>query len=250
MPLEISMSRSKPVILVIEDDPQIRRVLTTSLEAYGHELHAADSGQLGLSLAIAHQPDLVILDLGLPDIDGLDLIRELRRRASQEIIVLSARGMEEVKVRALDMGADDYLTKPFGVFELLARVRVALRRARQDAQPQERMVLGSIGVTIDLTARRVTRNGEEIHLTPIEFRLLATLARHGGKILTHEQMLTEVWGEGHEEDTHYLRIYLGGLRKKLEPNPAQPKALLTVPGVGYRLALDAGSIDDGASSAV
>jgi two-component system KDP operon response regulator KdpE len=228
----------KASILVIEDDAQIRRVLTTSLEAYGYDMYAAETGAEGLAIANEHKPDLVILDLGLPDMDGLDLIRELRTRASQEILVLSARGMEEVKVRALDLGADDYLTKPFGLFELLARVRVALRRANRDIQEEERLILESIGVTIDLTHRRITRAGEEVHLTPIEFRLLATLARHGGKILTHEQLLSEVWGQGHEENTQYLRIYLGGLRKKLEPNPAQPKALLTVAGVGYRLALD------------
>jgi two-component system KDP operon response regulator KdpE len=233
------MSPSKPVILVIEDDPQIRRVLSTSLEAYGYDLHLADSGRKGRDLAARHAPDLIILDLGLPDVDGLDLIRDLRTRPNQEILVLSARGMEDVKVRALDMGADDYLTKPFGLFELLARVRVALRRAHQDARPEETVVLKSIGVTIDITHRRVTRDGEDIHLTPIEFRLVSTFVRHGGKILTHEQLLAEVWGRGHEESTQYLRIYLGGLRKKLEPNPAQPKALLTVPGVGYRLAFDA-----------
>jgi two-component system, OmpR family, KDP operon response regulator KdpE len=236
--VEPTVTAPTSTILVIEDDPQIRRVLTTSLEAYGYVLYAADTGKLGLKLAAKHRPDLVILDLGLPDMDGLDLIRDLRSRASQEILILSARGMEEMKVRALDLGADDYLTKPFGLFELLARVRVALRRAHHDFKPEERLVLNSIGVTIDLTHRRITRNGEDIHLTPIEFKLLSTLARHGGKILTHEHLLAEVWGQGHEENTQYLRIYLGGLRRKLEPNPAQPKALLTVPGVGYRLALD------------
>jgi len=235
------MTNPNSAILIIEDDPQIRRVLSTSLKAYGYEVHTADSGRLGLKLAAKHQPDLIILDLGLPDIDGLDLIRNLRSSPTQEILVLSARGTEDVKVRALDLGADDYLTKPFGVFELLARVRVALRRAGQDGKPEESVVLQSAGVTIDLTHRKVTRGGEEIHLTPIEFRLIATLVRHGGKILTHEQLLTEVWGQGKEKNTQYLRIYLGGLRKKLEPNPARPKLLLTVPGVGYRLALD-GSI--------
>jgi two-component system KDP operon response regulator KdpE len=232
------MTNPNSAILIIEDDPQIRRVLSTSLKAYGYEVHTADNGRVGLKLAAKHQPDLIILDLGLPDIDGLDLIRNLRSSPTQEILVLSARGTEDVKVRALDLGADDYLTKPFGVFELLARVRVALRRAGQDGKPEESVVLQSAGVTIDLTHRKVTRGGEEIHLTPIEFRLIATLVRHGGKILTHEQLLTEVWGQGKEKNTQYLRIYLGGLRKKLEPNPARPKLLLTVPGVGYRLALD------------
>jgi two-component system KDP operon response regulator KdpE len=232
------MINPNSAILIIEDDPKIRRVLSTSLKAYGYEVHSADSGRLGLKLAAKHQPDLIILDLGLPDIDGLNLIRNLRSSPTQEILVLSARGTEDVKVRALDLGADDYLTKPFGLFELLARVRVALRRAGQDGKPEESVVLQSAGVTIDLTHRKVTREGEEIHLTPIEFRLIATLVRHGGKILTHEQLLTEVWGQGKEKNTQYLRIYLGGLRKKLEPNPARPKLLLTVPGVGYRLALD------------
>jgi len=232
------MTNPNSAILIIEDDPQIRRVLSTSLKAYGYEVHSADSGRLGLKLAAKHQPDLIILDLGLPDIDGLNLIRNLRSNPTQEILVLSARGTEDVKVRALDLGADDYLTKPFGLFELLARVRVALRRAGQDGKPEESVVLQSAGVTIDLTHRKVTREGEEIHLTPIEFRLIATLVRHGGKILTHEQLLTEVWGQGKEKNTQYLRIYLGGLRKKLEPNPARPKLLLTVAGVGYRLALD------------
>jgi two-component system KDP operon response regulator KdpE len=236
------MSSIKPVIVVIEDDAQIRRVLATSLEAYGYEIHCAEDGALGLQLASEYRPDLIILDLGLPDLDGLELIRELRTRARPEILVLSARGNEEVKVKALDLGADDYLTKPFGLFELLARVRVALRRAKLEERLEERMELKSVGVTIDLTRRQVTRDGKIIHLTPTEFRLIAIFAKHAGKILTHEQLLAEVWGGGHEKNTQYLRIYLGGLRRKLEPNPAQPKVLLTVPGVGYQLALDAGNV--------
>jgi two-component system KDP operon response regulator KdpE len=236
------MSSLKPVIVVIEDDAQIRRVLATSLEAYGYEVHCAEDGALGLQLASEHRPDLIILDLGLPDLDGLELIRELRARARPEILVLSARGNEEVKVQALDLGADDYLTKPFGLFELLARVRVALRRAKLEERLEEKMELKSVGVTIDLTRRQVTRDGKIIHLTPTEFRLIAIFAKHAGKILTHEQLLAEVWGGGHEKNTQYLRIYLGGLRRKLEPNPAQPKVLLTVPGVGYQLALDAGNV--------
>ena len=235
---DIAMTDPKQVILVIEDDAQIRRVLSTTLGAYGYEVLTAESGRGGRKLAAKHQPDLIILDLGLPDVDGLDLIRNLRSEATQEILILSARGAEEVKVRALDLGADDYLTKPFELFELLARVRVALRRVRQDAKPEQSVVLKSAGVTIDLTRRKVTRDGEQIHLTPIEFQLMATLVKHRGKILTHEQLLSEVWGKGHEGNTQYLRIYLGGLRKKLEQNPAQPKYLLTVPGVGYRLAVE------------
>lgn len=233
------MGSKKSVILVIEDDAQIRRVLNTSLEAYGFELHTAENGQQGIALAARHEPDLIILDLGLPDIDGLNLIRGLRTRPTQEILVLSARGTEDVKVKALDLGADDYLTKPFGVFELMARVKVALRRTQQTRTADESIEIRSIGVTLDITRHRVMRGDADIHLTPIEFRLIATLARHGGKILTHEQLLTEVWGEGHAESTQYLRIYMGGLRKKLESNPAQPKALLTIPGVGYSLTMDA-----------
>lgn len=231
------MIKPNCVILVIEDDPQIRRVLSTSLGAYGYEVLTAESGRAGAKAAVKHRPDLIILDLGLPDVDGLELIGSLRSEARQEILVLSARSAEETKVRALDLGADDYLTKPFELFELLARVRVALRRARQDAKPEQSVILKSAGVTIDLARHSVTRHGEPVHLTPIEFRLIATLARHGDKILTHEQLLSEVWGPGHEGNTQYLRIYLGGLRKKLERDPAQPKFLLTVPGVGYRLAL-------------
>lgn len=242
--MDVQAGMVRPVILVIEDDAQIRRVLATSLGAYGYELYAAETGSEGLQLAHEHEPDLVILDLGLPDMEGLELIGELRKRPSQEILVLSARESEDMKVRALDLGADDYLTKPFGLYELLARVRVALRRAQLDARPEERIEIARIGVTIDVTHRRVTRDERDIHLTPIEYRLLATLARHRGKILTHEQLLAEVWGKGHEKDVQYLRIYLGGLRKKLETDSARPQALLTVPGVGYRLALDAGSGED------
>ncbi len=232
------MTDPKQSILVIEDDAQIRRVLSTTLGAHGYEVLTADSGRGGRKLAAKHRPALIILDLGLPDVDGLDLIRKLRSEATQEILVLSARGSEAVKVRALDLGADDYLTKPFELSELLARVRVALRRVRQETKPDQSVVLRSAGLTIDLTRRVVSRHGEQIHLTPIEFQLIATLVKHRDKILTHEQLLAEVWGKGHESNTQYLRIYLGGLRKKLELNPARPKFLLTVPGVGYRLSVE------------
>lgn len=232
------MSGALPVILVVEDDPHIRRVLATSLEANGYQVHVADSGRQAQELAARHPPDLIILDLGLPDVDGLELIASLRTRPTQEILVLSARGQEAVKVRALDLGADDFLSKPFGLPELLARVRVALRRGRQDVETQLPVELPSVGLTIDIQRHRVTRGGQPVHLTPIEFRLLATLLRHGGKILTHEQLLAEVWGQGQEKNVQYLRIYLGGLRRKLEPEPTQPKFLLTIAGVGYRLALE------------
>ena len=230
------MHSSRPLICVIEDDPQIRRVLSTSLKAYLYDVHTAECGQEGLEIAARTLPDLFILDLGLPDIDGLDLIRSLRRKSTQEILVLSAQTSEDSKVRALDLGADDYLAKPFSVFELLARVRVALRRAQHDRSPDEGQHIVAGDVTMDIRHRQVTRGGQAIHLTPIEFRLLAMLAKHQGKVLTHEQLLTEVWGPEHEQNTQYLRIYLGMLRKKLETNAAQPKLLLSVPGVGYLLA--------------
>lgn len=232
------MSDRKALILVIEDDPQIRRVLGTSLEAYGYEVQLAETGEQALALSTSRAPELFILDLGLPDMDGLHLIPRLRTRSTQEILVLSARGTEDVKVRALDLGADDHLTKPFSLFELLARVRVALRRSLDGVKAETGPIVISSEVTIDITRRQLTRRGEVIHLTPIEFQLVATLAKHGGKVLTHEQLLTDVWGSGHEHNTQYLRIYLSGLRRKLETNPAQPKMLLTVPGVGYMIALE------------
>ena len=232
------MSDAKAVILVIEDDPHIRRVLRTGLQAHGYEILAADTGAAGLALAATRKPDLVILDLGLPDTDGLEVVRSLRESSWQPVIVLTARNVETDKVTALDIGADDYLTKPFGLDELIARVRVALRRTRQGAAAVEREVFKVADLTVDLTRRRVQRGSDEIHLTPIEFRLVAALLRHGGKVLTHEHLLAEVWGRGHEKHTQYLRIYIGGLRKKLELNPAQPKVLLTEAGVGYRLAVD------------
>lgn len=232
------MSERKALILVIEDDAHIRRVLGTSLEAYGYEVHLAETGAQALELATAHAPDLFILDLGLPDMDGLRLIPRLRSRGTQEILVLSAQAGEDVKVRALDLGGDDYLTKPFSLFELLARVRVALRRSHEGGKKETGPIAISAEVTIDLTRRQLTRSGALVHLTPIEFQLMATLAKHRGKVLTHEQLLTEVWGRGQERNTQYLRIYLSGLRRKLETNPAQPKMLLTVPGVGYLIALE------------
>jgi two-component system KDP operon response regulator KdpE len=233
------MSAALPGILVVEDDAQIRRVLLTSLEAHGYEVHGAADAAEAREGVRQHAPDLVILDLGLPDADGLELIRELRARPGQEILVLSARSGEDVRVDALDLGADDFLGKPFGLPELLARVRVALRRAQAAVDPEERVELPSAGLMVDIRRHLVLREGREVRLTPIEFRLLATLLRHGGKILTHEQLLGEVWGQGQEKNVHYLRIYLGGLRRKLEVDPAQPRLLLTVPGVGYRLAMEA-----------
>ncbi len=232
------MTDPKPVIVVIEDDPQIRRFLRTGLQAHGFELHEADGGKLGLVEAATRKPDLVILDLGLPDMDGVEVVKQLREWSSMPVLVLSARAMESDKVAALDAGADDYLTKPFGLGELLARIRVALRHAQSGA-PQDKEGLFAVGsLRVDLAHRRVLNDGAEVHLTPIEYRLLATLVKNAGKVLTHRQLLKEVWGPSHVEHTHYLRIYMACLRNKLEADPARPRFLQTEAGVGYRLAAD------------
>lgn len=222
-------------LLVVEDDPQIQRFLATALEAHGYELQIADTGAEGLRLAALHQPDIAIVDLGLPDISGLDVIARLREWFTAPILVLSARSRENDKVAALDMGADDYLTKPFGIGELLARLRVAERHRKHqsDAGADPRIEIG--GLVLDVAAHKVQRDGVDIHLTPIEYRLLVALAQHRGKVLTHRQLLREVWGASHVESPHYLRIYMRALRHKIEPAPARPRYLLTEVGVGYRL---------------
>ncbi len=227
------MSGAQPRVLVIEDEPQIRQFLRSSLASEGYRVIEAPTGRRGTVDARTHKPDTAIIDLGLPDGDGVDVIRAIRVWSPMPIIVLSARTHEKAKIEALDAGADDYLTKPFGIGELFARVRVALRhsvRSRAGAGP-----IGLGEATVDLQARSVRRNGEEIRLTPIEFRLLACLARHIGMVVTHRQLLREVWGPSHEADTHYLRIYMKQLRDKLEPDPLQPRHFLTEAGVGYRL---------------
>jgi two-component system KDP operon response regulator KdpE len=230
------MNASRTNVLVIEDDPQITRFLATALDAHGYAVHVAATGNDGLREAALRQPDVTIVDLGLPDISGLDVIARLREWYTRPILVLSARSREADKVGALDLGADDYLTKPFGVGELLARLRVAERhRAKNEtADTEGRIEAGDL--VIDLAAHRVQRNGADVHLTPIEYRLLAALARHRGKVLTHRQLLAEVWGAAHVESPHYLRIYMRALRHKIEADPAQPKHLLTEVGVGYRFA--------------
>ena len=229
------MSEPAIVINVIEDDPQIRRFLRTALEAHGFEIHEAESGRQGLTLAGTRKPDLIILDLGLPDIDGIEVVTRLREWTTRPILILSARDREADKVLALDAGADDYLTKPFGIDELLARIRVALRHSArvEGGESQQRLTAGPL--VVDLSRRRVERDGVEVHLTPIEYRLLALLVTHAGKVVTHRHLLREVWGPSHVEHTEYLRVYMGALRQKLERDPARPQLLITEAGVGYRL---------------
>ena len=219
---------------MVEDDTQIRRFVRTALESEGIEVHEASTGRQGLTDAGRLKLDLLILDLGLPDLDGVELLRELRAKSALPVIVLSARSLESSKIAALDAGADDYLTKPFGVGELLARVRAALRRARSRGSAGGDFVLGEMRV--DLAKYRVTSGGKEVHLTPIEYRLLEALVRSAGKVMTHQQLLREVWGAEHAGDNHYVRIYMAQLRHKLEPDPARPRYLLTETGIGYRLA--------------
>jgi len=218
-------------VLIVEDEKEIRRFVRLALENEDLKVVDADTLQRGLIEAATRKPDLVILDLGLPDGDGTDFIRDLRQWSAIPVIVLSARSDEQDKIAALDAGADDYLTKPFGIGELLARVRVALRR---HSRPQPDARIHFADVSVDLAARRVQRGDSEIHLTPIEFRLLSILLNNAGKVLTQRQLLSQVWGPNAVEHSHYLRIYMGHLRQKLEANPTQPAHLLTETGVGYR----------------
>jgi len=228
------MAEPQPVALLIEDERQIRRFVRTALEAEGWNVHETDTLRQGLSDAGTRKPDLVILDLGLPDGDGMEFLRDLRGWSKVPVIVLSARVGERDKIEALDAGADDYLTKPFGVGELLARVRAASRR-RQEMSTAPGAVFEFGDVKIDLSLRTVHKRGAAIHLTPIEYRLLTLLIANCGKVLTHRQILREVWGPSHSEDDHYVRVYMGHLRQKLEDEPAQPKHILTETAVGYRL---------------
>jgi two-component system KDP operon response regulator KdpE len=220
---------------VVEDEPQMRRFLRASLSAHGYRLVEATTAAEAVLIASTHNPDLVLLDLGLPDEDGIVLASRLREWSRVPILVISARGREDDKVAALDAGADDYLTKPFGVQELLARMRVALRHAQLATSENTRTALEFGGLRIDLVRRAVTIDGREVHLTPIEYKLLALLAQHAGKVLTHRQILKEVWGPSYASQTHYVRVHMAELRKKIEADPAQPKLLVTEQGVGYRL---------------
>ncbi|HSH72470.1 MAG TPA: two-component system response regulator KdpE [Methylophilaceae bacterium] len=226
------MSTLAPVIVLIEDEIQISRFVRAALEDEGCQVHEAATSAQGLIDAANRKPDLILLDLGLPDGDGIQVVESLRTWSSVPILILSARSSEQDKIAALDAGADDYLTKPFGVGELLARVRALLRRRMQGAESEPVANVGDL--QLDFARRSVTRAGEAIHLTPIEYRLLCVLYASAGRVLTQRQILREVWGPGHAESNHYLRIFVGHLRQKIEADPAQPKHILTETGVGYR----------------
>jgi two-component system KDP operon response regulator KdpE len=222
-------------VIVVDDEAQIRRFLRISLEAKSYTVHEAGTGKEGIFLATKVRPDLIILDLGLPDINGIDVVKRLREWTKTPIIILSVRDADSDKVAALDAGADDYLTKPFSTEELLARLRVALRHA----QPEPDQPIFTTGdLQIDLTRRLVTVRGEPVKLTPTEYALLRLMVQHAGRVLTHRQILKEVWGPAYIDESHYLRVYFSQLRQKLEENPALPKYILTEPGVGYRLLVD------------
>ncbi|MDD5033733.1 MAG: response regulator [Methylococcaceae bacterium] len=227
------MADPDPIVVVIEDDPPIRRFLRTGLGTHGFEVFEAGTGRQGIIEAGIRKPDLIILDLGLPDMDGVEVVKAVREWSDRPIIILSARSAEQTKIEALDAGANDYLTKPFGLGELLARIRVALRHSLRNSEQSEVFTTGNIRV--DLLNRLVYTDDQEVHLTPIQYRLLSMLVKNAGKVVTHRQILKEVWGPAHTENSHYLRIYMSQLRQKLEADPAQPKYLLTESGVGYRL---------------
>jgi len=223
---------NRPLVLIIDDEPQIRRLLTVTLEANSYRVLSAVNGQEGLVLAAQHRPAIVVLDLGLPDLSGQEILRRLREWSNVPVVILSVQDDEAGKVAALDAGADDYVTKPFNTGELLARIRVALRRASTGEEPS---VFATGDLVVDLPSRRVTRKGAGVKLTATEYNLLRLLVRHAGKVLTHRQLLREVWGPAHEEHTHYLRVYIAHLREKIEAEPSSPKLILTESGVGYRL---------------
>ena len=229
------MPATSPTVLLIEDEPQMRRFLRAALANQQYELVEAPTAREGLAQAAGRNPELILLDLGLPDADGLAVTRQIRGWSTTPIIVISARGQEQDKVAALDAGADDYLTKPFGVEELLARMRVALRHAALAGGASAEPIFEGQGVRVDLANRQVFKEGVEVHLTPLEFKLLQTLVRHAGKVLTHRHLLKEVWGINAINQNHYLRVYITQLRHKLERDPTQPRLLQTETGVGYRL---------------
>jgi two-component system KDP operon response regulator KdpE len=226
------------IILLIEDERQMRRFLRVTLQSERYGLIEADTAAEGLSQAATRSPDIVLLDLGLPDMDGLEVIKKLREWSAVPIIVISAREQEGDKIKALDEGADDYLTKPFGAGELLARIRVALRHAVPKSQDQKDAIFTAEDLNIDFLKRQVHRGDREIHLTPIEYRLLVVLVRNAGRVMTHRHILKEVWGPAYIEQTHYLRVFMNQLRKKIETDSARPHFLLNEPGIGYRFKPD------------
>ena len=230
------MSRVR--ILVVDDEPQIRRFLKTTLEVHGYEVALAEHGRVALEQITAWRPDVILLDLGLPEIDGLEVTRRVREWSDVPIIVLSVRDREADKVAALNLGADDYLTKPFGTGELLARIQVALRHTTRGHLPQEPVITAG-DLRLNIALRQVTRGEEEIHLTPTEYDILKTLATHTGKVLTHTMLLQKVWGSSHQQDLAKLRVFMNQLRRKIEDDPAQPHYIVTEPGVGYRFCADA-----------
>jgi two-component system, OmpR family, KDP operon response regulator KdpE len=230
------MTEPRPAILIVEDEPGIRRFLRAAFGVEGYRVVESATGRRGSIDAGTHKPDLAIIDLGLPDVDGIEVIRRIREWSPMPIIVLSARVQERAKIEALDAGADDYVTKPFAVGELLARVRAALRHAVRAGSGG--LILRFGDAIVDLEKRTARRGAEDVRLTPVEFRLLTALAKHLGMVVTHRQLLTEVWGPTHESDTHYLRVYMKQLREKLEVDPVRPRHLLTETGVGYRLVLE------------
>lgn len=233
----MSDTTCKPKVLVVEDEAPMRKFIRVAFGSQGFEMIETDKGREALTLAAMHNPDILLLDLGLPDMDGLEVVRLLREWSAVPIIVVSARGQEKDKIDALDLGADDYLTKPFSMGELLARVRVALRHAtRGPTEAEAQFQTGELRV--DLGRRMVFLAGAEVHLTPIEYKLLLTLIRHAGLVLTHRQLLKDTWGAAYVEHSHYLRVYMSQLRHKLEADPARPKLILNEPGVGYRLKAD------------
>jgi two-component system, OmpR family, KDP operon response regulator KdpE len=228
----MSQERPNPVALVIDDEVQIRRLLKISLEANGYRVFEAANGESGLAEAAQRRPDIVVLDLGLPDIDGVTVLKRLREWSSVPVVILSVRDQEEEKIAALDCGADDYLTKPFSTGELLARLRVAQRHAKPTA---DTAVFHNGNLEVDLVARMVKVKGKPVKLTATEYALLQLFVRHAGKVLTHRQILKEVWGPTYQEQTHYLRVYMTHLREKIEETPSQPELLITESGIGYRL---------------
>jgi two-component system, OmpR family, KDP operon response regulator KdpE len=226
------------VVLVVEDEPQMRRFLKATLSSHAYRVVEARSAEEGLAQARTRQVDVVLLDLGLPDLDGIEVVRKLREWSRVPVIILSARGHEGDKIAALDAGADDYLTKPFGTGELLARMRVALRHAALPAQEAAEEVYAVLGLHVDVLRREVRVGDREVHLTPTEFKLLRAMIRSAGKVMTHRQLLTEVWGPAYAEQAHYLRVFMAQLRQKIEPEPARPRFIVTEPGVGYRFRIE------------